>query len=130
MDLVLCFSVVCQLMTILRNNKITHNLQGSLVAKYVSCLDENNCILNRNAESGEVEITPNRSNLSNIMNGTKRFKLFDNSLLNNELAISKAIDSFKKNVTNRLLNDNIPLLILSLIDIIENDEHINGMIKK
>lgn len=127
MKLVLCFSVVCQLMTILRNYEITYNGQGRLVAKYISCLDENNCILKRNADSGIVEITCNTSKLSNIMKGKNRFILFDKSLLNNELAISKAIDSFKKNVTHCFFNDTIPLLILSLKDIIENDEHINGI---
>lgn len=125
MKLILCFGVVCQLMTILRNTDKKHLLQGNLVSRYVSCIDPYNIILRAYKGNREKKYLYNSPNLSRIMRGETLFEL-DNNLQIENIDITAAATSFKTNMAYCISGEYMPLLMLTLLDIIKKDEYING----
>lgn len=134
MNLILCFGVVCHLMLIFANkNKLFS--QGRLVSRYISYVDGDNILLRCDKEGNEddqiKEYVANEkatghdaSSISKIMTGKKLFYLSNNSIVDT-ICISDAADLFRKYAASWFSDEDKCLLILSILEIIKNDEFIN-----
>lgn len=110
--------------------------QGTLVSRYVSYVDKNSQLLIADKEGNKDEEVKkicegvssrkgdkghNAAEISRIMTGKKLFTLSANV---NSISVNEYAKLFNDNMSSIFLNDDKPLLMLSLLDIIYNYEDI------
>lgn len=119
--LALCFATVCHIMVILSCKR----KQSPLVSDFVSCVDENNAV----RQSSKRDKNGNRypydtTTISNILLG-KDFLSIRSSIIEN-IDINSAAKLFDERMNKYFPRNDIPLLMLSILEIIKKDEYIKG----
>lgn len=123
--LALCFATVCHIMVILSCKR----KQSPLVSDFVSCIDENNAVRQSSKRDKNGNNYPyDTTTISNILLG-KNFLSICSSIIEN-IDINSAAKLFDERMNKYFPRKNIPLLMLSILEIIKEDEYINGSFRE
>lgn len=119
--LALCFATVCHIMVILSCKR----KQSPLVSDFVSCVDENNGVCHSSKENKNGDNYSYDSSLISIILSGKCLLSINSSKIEN-IDINSAAKLFDERMNKYFPRKKIPLLMLSILEIIKEDEYING----